>query len=40
MTDMEIALQNLLSVGSVVEEDSPSSEHLAESLAGCFFLEC
>ena len=36
MTDMEIALQNLLSAGSVVEEDSPSSEHLAESLAGCF----
>ena len=36
LTDMEIALQNLLPVGSVVEEDSPSSEHLAESLAGCF----
>ena len=37
LTDMEIALQNLLPVGSVVEEDSPSSEHLAESLAGCFY---
>ena len=36
LTDMEIALQNLLPVGSVVEEDSPSSEPLAESLAGCF----
>ena len=36
LTDMEIALQNLLPVGSVVEEDSPSSETLAESLAGCF----
>ena len=36
LTHMEIALQNLLPVGSVVEEDGPSSEHLAESLAGCF----
>ena len=32
----DIALQNLLPVGSVVEEDSPSSEPLAESLTGCF----
>ena len=31
MTDMEIALQNLLPVGSVMEE-----EPLSESLAGCF----
>ena len=36
LTDMEIALQNLLPVGLVVEEDGPSSEPLAESLAGCF----
>ena len=36
LTDMEIALHNLLPVGSVVEEDSPSSEPIAESLAGCF----
>ena len=36
LTDMEIALQNLLPVGSVMEEDGPSSEPLAESLAGCF----
>ena len=36
LTDMEIALQNLLLVGLVVEEDGPSSEPLAESLAGCF----
>ena len=36
LTDMEIALQNLLPVGSVVEEDGPSSEPSAESLAGCF----
>ena len=34
LTDMEIALQNLL---PVVEEDrGPSLEPLAESLAGCF----
>ena len=33
LTDMEIALQNL---PSVVEEDGPSSEPIAESLAGCF----
>ena len=33
---MEIALHDLLPVGSVVEEGSPSSEPLAESLAGCF----
>ena len=36
LTDMEIALQNLLPVSSVMDEDSPSSEHLAESLTGCF----
>ena len=36
LTDMEIALHNLFLVGSVVEEDSPSSEPIAESLAGCF----
>ena len=34
MTDMEIALQNLLPVGLVVEEDGPSSEPIVESLAG------
>ena len=33
LTDMEIALQNLLPVSSVVEEDDPSSEPIAESLA-------
>ena len=32
LTDMEIVLQNLLPVGSIVEEDVPSSE----SLEGCF----
>ena len=36
LTDMEIALQNLLPVGLVVKEDGCSSEPLAESLAGCF----
>ena len=36
LTDMEIALQNLIPVGSVVEENSPSSEPTTESLAGCF----
>ena len=36
LTDMEIALQNLLPVSSVVEEEGPSSEPIAESLAGCF----
>ena len=36
LTDMEIVLQNLLPVGSVVEEDGPSAEPIAESLAGCF----
>ena len=36
LTDMEIALQNLLPVSSVVEEDGPYSEPIAESLAGCF----
>ena len=30
--DMEIVLQNLLPVGSVMEEDGPSSEPIAESL--------
>ena len=34
LTDMEIALCNLLPVGSVTAEDVPSSE----SLEGCFFL--
>ena len=34
--DMEIALQNLLPVGSVTEEDVSSSEPLPESLEGCF----
>ena len=37
LTDMEIALQNLPPVGSVVEEDGSSSEPIAESLVGCFF---
>ena len=36
LTDMEIALHNLLPVGSVMEEDSPLPEPLAESMAGCF----
>ena len=36
LTDMEIVLQNLLPVGSVVEEDGPSSEPITESLVGCF----
>ena len=36
LTDMEIVLQNLLPVGSVVEEDGPFSEPIVESLAGCF----
>ena len=36
LTDMEIVLQNLLPVGSVVEEDGPSSEPITESLEGCF----
>ena len=36
LTDMEIALQNLLPVGSVTEEDASSSEPLPESLEGCF----
>ena len=36
LTDMEIALHNLLPVSSVVEEEGPSSEPIAESLAGCF----
>ena len=39
LTGMEIALQNLLPVGSVVEEDGPSLEPIAESLAGCFSWE-
>ena len=29
LTDMEIVLQNLLPVGSFVEEDGPSSEPIA-----------
>ena len=33
---MEIALQNLLTVGSVTVGDVPSSEPLPESLEGCF----
>ena len=37
LTDMGIVLQNLLQVGSVVEEDGPSSEPITESLEGCFF---
>ena len=36
LTDIEIALQNLLPVSSVVEVEGPSSEPIAESLAGCF----
>ena len=36
LTDMEIALQNLLPVGSVTEEDVSSSEPFPESLEGCF----
>ena len=36
LTDMEIVLQNLLPVGSVVEEDGPSSERISQSLEGCF----
>ena len=36
LTDMEIVLQNLLPVGSVMEEDGPSSETIAESPAGYF----
>ena len=36
LTDMEIVLQNLLPVGSIVEKDVPSSEPLPESLEGCF----
>ena len=36
LTDMEIVLQNLLPVGSVMEEDGPSSEPITESLKGCF----
>ena len=36
LTDMEIALQNLLPVGSVTAEDVSSSEALPESLEGCF----
>ena len=35
LTNMEIVLQNLLPVGSIVEEDVPSSESLPESLEGC-----
>ena len=34
LTDMEIVLQNLLPVGSIVEEDIPSSEPIPESLEG------
>ena len=33
---MEIALQNLLPVGSVTEEEVSSSEPLPEFLEGCF----
>ena len=36
LTDMEIALQNLLPVSSVVKEEGSSSEPIVESLAGCF----
>ena len=36
LTDTEIALQNLLPVGSVTEEDVSLSEPLTESLEGCF----
>ena len=36
LRDMEIALQKLLPVSSVVEEEGPSSEPIAESLAECF----
>ena len=36
LTDMEIAIQNLLPVSSVVEEEGPSSEPIVESLVGCF----
>ena len=36
LTDMEIVLQNLVPVGSIVEEDVPSSEPIPESLEGCF----
>ena len=36
LTDIEIVLHNLLPVGSIVEEDVPSSEPLPESLEGCF----
>ena len=36
LTDMEIVLQNLFPVSSVVEEDGPSSEPITESLEGCF----
>ena len=35
LTDMEIVLQNLLPVGSVVEEDVPLSEPIPEPLEGC-----
>ena len=38
LTDMEIVLQNLLLVSSVVEEDGPSSERISESPGGVFFL--
>ena len=36
LTDIEILLQNMLPVGSVMEEDVSSSEPLPESLEGCF----
>ena len=34
--DMAIVLQNLLPVGSIVEEDVPLSKPLLESPEGCF----
>ena len=36
LTDIEIMLQNMLPVGSVMEEDVSSSEPIPESLEGCF----
>ena len=38
LTDMEIALQNLLPVGSVVEEDSPLVGASCGVAGGMFFL--
>ena len=37
LTDMEIALQNLLPVRSLTEEDVSSLEPFPESLEGCFY---